>query len=141
MHNNDKKVIDLMEQIKNKKKEIAECKFIPETNCIIKIDKETININVLSKEELMLLACKLANIKQGQSYLIQSGYLDVRSERIEISGYDIIKWLNDISRKIKYIEIKEEKTKLLGMEKRLEDLLSSDKKIEMELNEIENVLK
>lgn len=136
MKNNDERILKLLEEKIEKYK-----RFEPKTNCMLILDKETININTVSKDNLKLLACKLASLYQGECYLVQSGYLNLDSSYSTINGFKIETWINDICNKIKSIEIKEEKSKLKQMKSKLENMVSDDKKVEMELDLFENMLK
>lgn len=142
MKNNDERILKLLEDIKLKEEKIAKYKkFEPKTNCMLILDKETININTVNKENLKLLACKLASLYQGECYLIQSGYLKLDTSYSIINGFKIQTWIEDICNKIESIEIKEEKAKLKQMKSKLENMVSDDKKVEMELDLFEIMLK
>lgn len=142
MKNNDERILKLLEQIKLKEEKIEKYKkFEPKTNCMLILDKETLNINTLDKYSLKLLACKIASLHNGESYLFQSGLFDLETELTTINGFELKVWLIDISNKLKSIEIKEEKLKLNQMKSKLENMVSDDKKVEMELDLFENMLK
>ena len=63
---------------------------------------------------------------------IDLGLLD----ELNISGYNISEWIEDIKNKLEALTVKQEETKLRQMEIRLTQLLSEDKKVELELEEI-----
>lgn len=134
-NNNDQKILELKKQIEDKKKQVGKLqKFTPVTNCSIEIDGIRHNINVLSKEQILLLMVKL------NSYAISANELGVL-EDYNLSGYNVMDWIADLKSKLNILGKKEEETKLKAMEVKLDQLLSDDKKVELEINEIEKFLK
>jgi len=132
---NDQKIMDLKQQIESKKKQIVKAKrFTPITNCSIEIDGIRHNIQVLTKEQLTWLLIKL------NSYLMSAVDLELLATDCNVSGYNIACWMEDIKAKISYMSMKEEETKLKTMEEKLHKLLSNDKKVELEISEIESQL-
>lgn len=59
----------------------------------------------------------------------------------EISGYSVTAWIKDIKRKLEVSGLKREEADLKKMESKLDKLLSDDKKTELEIDEIANLLK
>jgi hypothetical protein len=134
-NNNDQKILELKKQIEDKKKQVGKLqKFTPVTNCSIEIDGIRHNINVLSKEQILLLMVKL------NSYAISANELGVLEE-YNLSGYNVVDWVTDLKSKLGILGKKEEEAKLKAMESKLDQLLSDDKKVELELDEIANFLK
>ena len=133
--NNDEKIIKLKQQIEEKRNELGKLKkFTPITNCILELDGVTTNIQILSKEKLALLLVKLNLYKMSMENLKMS------FDKIIISGYDIRDWMSDVLAKINVISYKEEEQKLKTMENKLIELLSSEKKTELAIDEIEKML-
>ena len=133
--NNDEKIIKLKQQIQDKRNELGSLKkFTPITNCILELDGVTTNIQILSKEKLALLLVKL------NLYKMSIENLNMSFDKIMISGYDIRDWIMDILAKIDIISYKEEEQKLKTMENKLIELLSSEKKTELAIDEIEKML-
>ena len=133
--NNDSKIMTLKTQIINKRKQFDGVKkFSPITNCSIEVDGIRSNIQVLSKEQLISLLVKLNSYKNSANDL---GLL----EEYNISDYKIGEWIADIKSKLNIVSRKDERLKLKSMEDKLDELLSSDKKTELEINEIEALLK
>lgn len=132
---NDSKIMNLKVLIEEKKKVLKKSKqFSPITNCSIELDGTRYNIHVLSKEKLITLAVKL------QSYMTAAKELELLDVYI-ISGYRVEEWISDIKSKLDVLIQREEEKKLKFMENKLNKLLSEDKKTELELSEIENILK
>lgn len=131
--NNDDKILKLKSQIENKKAKLLKLStFRPTTNCMLIFNDVKYNLHVLNKEKAIILACQLQSIKRS------SEELDLKIDNL--SGYSIDDWLVDITGRIAELSIKEEKAKLKSMENRLTELLSNDKKIELEIEEIEKEL-
>lgn len=135
MNKNDDRILELKKQIEAKKKAISEKKvrFIPETNCVLNMDGMNINLNVCSDDALVLLLIRL------NSYLMSA--VDLGMSDFETSGYSVMTWIKDIKSKLEVSSLKKEETDLKKMESKLDKLLSDDKKTEIEIDEIANLLK
>lgn len=135
MSKNDDRILELKKQIETKKKAISEKKirFIPETNCVLNMDGMTINLNVCSDDALVLLLIRL------NSYLMSA--VDLGMSDFEISGYSVMTWIKDIKSKLVVSSLRREENDLKKMEGKLDKLLSDDKKTELEIDEITNLLK
>ena len=53
-----------------------------------------------------------------------------------VSGFNIWEWIIDIKSKLEFVSRKEEENKLKVMESKLHQLLSNEKKVELEIDEI-----
>jgi len=125
---NDKKIMELKKQIEEKKIKLGKSqKFTPITNCSIELDGVRVNIQVLNKEQLIILLVKL------NSYEKSAKELEID---FVISGYHVIDWILDIKSKLDFVSRKEEENKLKVMESKLHQLLSNEKKVELEIDEI-----
>lgn len=132
---NDQRILELKKQIEMKKEKLGKStRFSPVTNCSIEVDGERHNIQVLTKEQLITLMVKL------NSYLMSAKALEV-SEDFNISGYHVSDWISDIQSKIELLSRKGEEKLLKAMESKLTQLLSERKKVELEIDEIESLLK
>lgn len=131
---NDQKILLLKKQIEEKKKSLGKSqKFIPITNCSLELDSVRYNIQVLNKSVIIELLVKL------NSYAMSAKELDLLNTYI-ISGYNVTDWIADLLSKLSFISRKDEEVKLKAMEVALDKLLSADKKVELEINEIESML-
>jgi len=125
---NDSKIMVLKKQIEDKKIKLGKSqKFSPITNSSIELDGVRTNIQVLNKEQLTFLLVKL------NSYAISAKDLEVY---FVISGYHVADWITDIKSKLDFVSRKEEENKLKVMESKLHQLLSNEKKVELEIDEI-----
>lgn len=131
---NDEKILKLKEQIAQKKKQLDKSKrFSPTTNCSIELDGVRSNIQVLTKDQLVFLLVKL------NGYLMSAKALEISD--FSIGGYRADEWLADIQLRIDILNRKDDENKLKDMESKLDRLLSNEKKTELEINEIEDLLK
>ena len=134
MNNNDIKILELKNKIENKRNNIKELKrFNPITNCILILRGESYNLNVQDKQQLINLLVELNSL-----YLSYKD-LDIEDEYL-LNGFSLEDWISDIKQKIDIINIKAETKKLNELENKLNKMLSQDKKTEMELNDIENMI-
>lgn len=132
--NNDEKIIKLKAQIEDKRKQLDKItKFTPITNCSVEIDGTRLNIQVLSREQLIMLMIKLNSYKMSAEQLEMLGDCN-------ISGYNVSDWISDIKSKLEIVSYKTEENKLKAMESKLHELLSNEKKTELAIDEIEKML-
>lgn len=132
---NDEKIMELKAQIKEKKNNIKKGKkFTPVTNCSIELYGVRHNINVLSKDQLIALLIRL------NSYRLSAIDLKMLDD-FTISGFKVDDWLTDIRARLEVVAQREEENKLQELENKLYILLSTDKKVELEIGEIESLLK
>ena len=130
---NDERVLQLKEIIDNKKAELKLVnRFSPLTNCVLDLDDQKYNLNVLQLNDLKLLLIKL------NMYLMSAKYLEISN--LEISGYYVSEWIVDIKSKIEIITYKEKEKELKVLEAKLDKMLSDEKKTELELDEIAALL-
>jgi hypothetical protein len=132
---NDNRILELRAQIEKKKEKMKEVnRFSPVTNCSLEIDEERYNLNVLTVYQLTLLQIKL------NSYLISARDLGV-SDTFMIAGFTIQDWLTDVKGRLDILSRKDQEKQLKFMEEKLDKLLSQDKKVELELKAIADILK
>ena len=127
MKTSDEQILKLKEQIALKKETI---KLLtdngkPLTNLVIKVLNTTYNLNVLDKNDLLIIQGMISHIPSGEIY----------------SGFPVSSWLADIKRKIKQWEIRQESEKLSVLEKRLDKLVSKELSDKIELDNIINEMK
>ncbi len=135
MSKNDDRILELKKQIEEKKKLLADknIRFVPETNCVLTMGSNNINLNVCSDNKLQLLLILL------NAYLMSAK--DLGMDDFEISGYNVTTWIKDIKSKLEVSSLKKQQVDLKTMERKLDKLLSDDKKTELELDEIAALLK
>jgi hypothetical protein len=132
---NDKKIMELKKQIAEKKTKLEGInRFVPITNCSVEIDGQRYNIQVLQKEQLIHLMVRV------NLYRMSAKDLEL-TEEFNISGYKPEDWITDLKARLDILSKKDEERKLKAMEEKLDRLLSDEKKTELELDEIESLLK
>lgn len=130
---NDTKIIELSNKI-DKSLEIKNTenkKFIPKTCLVITVDGKEYNINVLSKQDLLMLLLKLNSYKMSAE-----NFIDIRT--FDICEYNIEDWICDIKNKYDILNNKEKIKNAEKIKSKLNSLLSSDKKVEIEISNLEN---
>ena len=133
MSKNDERVLQLKKIIDEKKSELKAVKrFTPLTNCVLGLDNQNYNLNVLQLGDLKLLLVKL------NMYLMSAKDLGVT---LEISGYNVAEWMTDVKSKMEIFEYKKKESELKVLETKLDKMLSDEKKTELELDEIAALLK
>lgn len=133
MSKNDDRILELKEKIEEKKQELSgkNTRFVPVTNCIIELDGMTNNLHTCDSNKLALLLVKLNLYKK------EAENLDID---FVISGYSIDDWITDIKNKFDITKAKAEIYNLKTMESKLDELLSEDKKTELEIDDIAALL-
>lgn len=127
---NDETILKLKEQIEAKKKDLAKTeRFNPITSCSIDMGTGFMNIHTMKKEQLIQLLVAL------NSYRKSAEELNLLDEYV-LSGFKVDEWIADLKAKLMNINRNNEMDKLRSMEKRLQALLSLEKRTELELGEI-----
>ncbi len=131
---NDQRIMELRTKIETKQNEIGKKeRFIPVTNCQIELDGVRHNIHTFDRKKSITLLVKLNSLLASAKVL---GF----EEEYEISGYKINEWIDDLKTKIRLLEKDIEQKKLDTLEAHLNKLLSKDKKVELEIDSIEDLL-
>lgn len=132
---NDQRILLLKQQIETKKEKLSKSsRFTPVTNCSLELNGERINIQTLGKERALYVLVQL-NIYRLS--LVDLGLLD----EYKMSGYLVSEWIEDIKSRVDILSRKQEEQQLKAMEAKLTKLLSEEKKVELEIDEIESLLK
>lgn len=134
---NDKKIMELKEQIERKKREIGSPKaFKSVTSCIMPDAngaRSSINLRVLNKEKVVNLMIDI-NIK-----IMSAKDLGIESE-YEIAGFKASDWIKDLKGRLDELNVREEEKKLKTLEEKLDKMLSEEKQTELELENIANLI-
>lgn len=125
---NDELIMALRKKIDDKKALLVKIeRFVPVTNCMLELYGKQYNLHTLTKQTVSLLLVTLKTLEN------TSKELEIK---LEVSGYALSSWITDLKAKLAHLSVDEEKQKLKAMEKRLYELLSPDKKVELEISEI-----
>lgn len=130
---NDELVLELRKQVEAKKKLLKSTeKFTPKTNCNIEFHNgNRYNINVLTKPGILSLLATLQAHKTALKELLPE-------ETLEYSGFSVDLWIEDLKSKFNNLNRKLEEERLKALEAKLYNLLSLDKKVELEIEDIKN---
>ncbi len=146
MKPNDKKVKEFREIVAMKKAEIAKAEKLNWlTNCTFSYNRDTsnphqrFNIQTVTDPKEFVEALAFL-IVQERSFAEAANELGV-SAKFKWQGFDTEDWKQDFQTRISRIKIAEKKKELAQLEVRLNALLSEDLKAELELIEIEKLLK
>jgi hypothetical protein len=137
------KIDNKIEEIEKKLKTMPIYSF--KTNCALKNDNDTItNIRTLSVDKLVQLFSDLHSkgvaFEQAQN-IIKSEFEELEYKILEISGYSLDNWKDDIIFLIKQKTYINQKIQLQKAKRDLEPLYSKDKQDEIVINNIISSLK
>jgi hypothetical protein len=129
----DETILKLKKDIEKKKNSLEIGKrFTPLTNCSLELDNIRYNLHTLDIQKLTYLIVVL------NSYRLSAK--DLGLEDFVVSGFSVNDWITDIEAKLAQLNRSETERKLKGMESRLTQLLSNEKKVELEVEEISKIL-
>jgi hypothetical protein len=129
---NDKLILTLKKEIEQKKNLLTKSqKFIPKTNCSLTIFGNILNLHVANKEDLLKA---IANVKSLEIGL----HSCLPGETLTIGGYSSKEWLEDLINKFNNLNLSLERTRLKTLEEKLYNLLSTDTKVSLEIEDIKN---
>lgn len=135
MGKNDERIIQLKEGIAKKKEELGKVKkFTPVTNCALMIGGQSINIHTL-------------DLARATNILIDLNIVRMSIEDLDLTDYKyggvhtVEEWMTDIKAKMDVLKVKDEEAKLREMERTLDKLMSEEKRTELELDSIAEMLK
>lgn len=136
MSKNDNRILALQKKVDEKEKalEIAKKRFAPITNCLLQLDGKTYNLHAMAIDEVILALVRI------NSMIISAKELDIDPEEVKICGFSLVDWKNDLDAKRNSGNIAKETAALKEMKKKLHQLLSADKKVELEIDNIEKSL-
>jgi len=132
MNQNDNKILDLMLIIEKRREELDGYKRpAMRTNGVLHLGANTISLNTLHKVgDVNLLLCAF------DALLASAERQKIDPQTLKISGYTAGEWLCDLDDRRAYIEHKNAEADLAAYKDKLEAMLSSDKKAELEINAI-----
>lgn len=127
---NDNAILKLKAQVDKKRAELKKAqRFTPFTNCHFSMEGVTANLQALDKPSIVQLLIKL------NAYRLSAVDLNMVQD-FDIAGFHISDWIADLKAKLAYMNRKEEERKLALMEDKLQQLLSNEKKVELELDDL-----
>lgn len=131
---NDIVILEMKKKIEKKRKEVSKIKkFSPVTNCTIVLGDKRVNLHTLNEEGLIEL---LVTLNSRRLSVANLGL----TKNYKMSGYSIASWISDIQMKLSCFNKANEELKLKKMEDKLGVLLSDDKRVELELDSIADMI-
>ncbi|QEG04295.1 hypothetical protein [Bacillus phage BC-T25] len=139
---NDARILELKKLIEEKREKLGDpgdfssvTKFAPETNCMFIWNNEKKNIRVLREDELPLF------ISLFHSLIVSAEAQDLPLASVKMNGNPVQGLLKDCKTRYTMLIKSEELRDLQRAEHKLNQLLSEDKKTELELDDLEGLLK
>lgn len=122
----------LMEEVQARAKEIKDISNASwKTSC----SYDKINLHVESDMAVLVgLLAQFSVVKESAGKLIQELGLNIKGAKL--NGYYVQEWIDDVQLRIQKLNLKEKKTKLENLEKRLESILSPEERREIELQKV-----
>lgn len=131
--NNDQKILELKKKIEEERKLLSGTeKFQPLTTCIIEQFGIKVNLRTLTDAELRLILVTI-------NALLKSS-VEMGMQNVSISGFALEDWQNDVINMLKQREKVERKSIINRLEAKLQNMLSDEKKTELEIENIEKLL-
>lgn len=133
---NDERIIELKKQIEEKKEALGkQPRFSPVTTCLFNRDGHRVNIHALTSVKDINMMLVLFN-----TYAMSAKDLNINCAEVELDGFSILDWMEDLKSKKAVIEYTEKKEQLTKLERQLDKLLSDDKKTELEIDAIADLI-
>lgn len=119
--NNDQLILSKQKEIQISLDKIAKAKkgFNPNTNLVLHWNNTAYNLNVLNKEQILLLIHQLHSFSQ---------FLKSRNESVKVSNYNIEDWIEDLENQYNKINLRNEENRLKTLEENLKNYLSNEMK-------------
>ena len=131
--NNDQKILELKKKIEEERKLLSGTeKFQPLTTCIIERFGIKVNLRTLTDAELRLILVAI-------NALLKSS-VEMGMQNVSISDFALEDWQNDVISMLKQREKVERKSIINRLEAKLQNMLSDEKKTELEIENIEKLL-
>ena len=136
MSKNDDRILTLKKQIEDKKKELGkQPRFTPATTCMFTYNGNRVNIHTLTTVNDINAMLVYFNI-----YAMSAENLGIDLEDVRFDGFSVADWMEDLNSKKAVVEYTAKKAQLTALEKKLDKLLSDDKKTELEIDAIADLL-
>lgn len=133
---NDERILELKKQIEEKKKELGkQPRFSPVTTCMFNHQGNRVNIHALTSIKDINAMLVYFNM-----YVMSAEDMGINCEDIVFDGFSVTDWIEDLKSKKTVIEYTTHKEQLTALEKKLDKLLSDDKKTELEIDAIADLI-
>lgn len=133
---NDERILELKKQIEEKKNELGkQPRFTPVTTCLFNREGCRVNIHTLTSVKDINSLLVFFN-----TYAMSAKDLDIDCAEVELDGFSVLDWMEDLKSKKAVVEYSAKKEQLTALEKKLDKLLSDDKKTELEIEAIADLI-
>ena len=133
---NDERILELKKQIEEKKNELGkQPRFTPVTTCLF--DREGCRVNIHTLTSVKDINAMLVFFN---TYVMSAKDLDIDCAEVELDGFSVLDWMEDLKSKKAVVEYSAKKEQLTALEKKLDKLLSDDKKTELEIEAIADLI-
>lgn len=136
MSKNDDRILTLKKQIDDKKNELGkQPRFSPITTCMFTYNGNRVNIHTLTSVKDINAMLVYFNV-----FKMSAENLGIDCEDVMSEGFSVLDWMEDLNAKKAVVEYTAQKAQLTALEKKLDKLLSDDKKTELEIDAIADLL-
>lgn len=136
MSKNDERILELKKQIEEKKKDLGkQPRFSPVTTCLFTYNGNKVNMHTLTSVKEINTMLVYFN-----TYVMSANDLDIDCNDIVFDGFSVSDWMEDLKMKKEVVEYTAKKAQLTSLEKKLDKLLSDDKKTELEIEAIAGLI-
>lgn len=136
MSKNDEKIIALKKTIEKRKEELGKKEtFAPITSCSLDVEGTRYNLHAINDmNTLSFIMCKLHALEMA------AADLEIDASALALSGFSVSDWMHDLKAKAALVNRQAKESELKAFEKKLDALLSTDKKTELEIDSIAALL-
>lgn len=133
---NDERILELKKQIEEQKNKLGkQPRFAPVTTCLFNREGLRVNIHTLTSVKDINAMLVFFN-----TYVMSAKDLDIDCAEVELDGFSVLDWMEDLKSKKAVVEYSAKKEQLTALEKKLDKLLSDDKKTELEIDAIADLI-
>lgn len=130
----DNNIIELLSTLDKKAEEARGGRFHPKTTCILTLYGVTYNIHQLDDASLRLLAILLESLIHAEPRVFPD------DPEVIVSGFTLRDWQDDVVSKAEVNKYRADQEKIKRYKGKLKDMLSAEKKTELEFQTIANEL-
>lgn len=136
MSKNDEKILTLKKTIEKRKEELGKKEpFAPLTSCSLDFEGTRYNLHAINDiNTLAYIMCKLHTLEMA------AADLEIDMSLLVLSGFPVSDWMHDLKAKVSIVKRQAKESELKAFEKKLDALLSADKKTELEIDNIAELL-
>lgn len=136
MSKNDEKILALKKTIEKRKEELGKKEpLAPLTSCSLDFEGTRYNLHAINDMNMLAyIMCKLHTLEMA------AADLELDESALVLSGFAVSDWMHDLKAKAALVKRQAKEAELKAFEKKLDALLSADKKTELEIDSIAEML-